>query len=42
MVNEEDVKPPVLGSWRRLYLAVLLYLLLIIAALALFAASFRL
>jgi hypothetical protein len=36
-----DPPPPFMGSWRRLYAAVLLYLCLIIAALYVFTLAYR-
>jgi hypothetical protein len=36
-----DDPPPFLGSWRRVYFAVLIYLCLIIAALYLFTLAYR-
>jgi len=42
MLPPESESPPFFGSWKRIYLAVLVYLILIIAALAAFTAAFRL
>lgn len=42
MLPPESESAPFLGSWKRIYGAVVLYLILIIAALAAFTASFRL
>jgi len=39
--NAPDDPPPVLGSWRRLYVAVLLYLFAFIGLLALFTWGFH-
>ena len=36
-----DDPPPFLGSWRRVYVAVLIYLCLIVAALYLFTLAYR-
>jgi hypothetical protein len=33
--------PPILGSWRRVYAAVVLFLLAVIAALGVFTAAFN-
>lgn len=43
MPTEEELsRPPVLGTWPRVYAGVVIYLVVIIAAFAVFAASFRL
>lgn len=42
MLPPESESAPFFGSWKRIYLAVIVYLIVIIAALAIFAASFRL
>jgi len=36
-----DEPPPFLGTWRRVYTAVLVYLVLVILALALFTRAYR-
>ena len=36
-----DEQPPFLGTWRRVYIAVLLYLLVIISASYLFTRAYR-
>jgi hypothetical protein len=36
-----DDPPPFLGTWRRVYIAVLVYLCLVIAVLYLFTRAFR-
>jgi hypothetical protein len=36
-----DEKPPFLGTWRRVYVAVLIYLAVIIAASYLFTRAYR-
>ncbi len=38
----ESEKAPFLGSWKRIYTVVLIYLVAVIAALMAFTASFRL
>jgi len=38
----ESESAPFFGSWKRIYLSVVIYLIVLIAALALFTASFRL
>jgi hypothetical protein len=40
MIPRDPDAPPVLGTWSRVYSAVLIYLAAAIAALALFAASY--
>lgn len=42
MLPPESEAAPFFGSWRRIYLAVVIYLAAIIAALAAFTAFFRL
>lgn len=42
MLAPESESAPFFGSWKRIYLAVIVYLVVIIAALAIFTASFRL
>ena len=37
----DDPPPPFLGSWRRIYVAVLIYLCLIVAALYVFTLAYR-
>jgi hypothetical protein len=37
----KDELPPILGSWRRIYIAVLVFLVLVIAGLGLFTAAFN-
>jgi len=37
----DDPPPPFLGSWRRVYIAVLIYLCLIIAGFYLFTLAYR-
>ncbi|HZO57513.1 MAG TPA: hypothetical protein VFB63_32680 [Bryobacteraceae bacterium] len=39
--NIPEDPPPILGSWRRMYIAVLLYLCAFIGMLALFTWGFR-
>jgi hypothetical protein len=39
--NMPDEPPPVLGTWRRVYLFVLCYLATLIALFALFTAAYR-
>lgn len=36
-----DEPPPILGSWRRVYWAVAIYLVLVIVALALFTRAYN-
>jgi hypothetical protein len=38
---EKEEPPPILGSWRRVYAAVLFFLVAVIAALGLFTAAFN-
>jgi hypothetical protein len=40
MSGQHPDGPPFLGTWPRVYVAVLIYLVLMIAALAVFAASY--
>ena len=42
MLPPESESAPFFGTWKRIYLAVIAYLIVIIAALAIFTASFRL
>jgi hypothetical protein len=42
MLPPESESAPFFGSWKRIYGAVLVYLVIVIAALAVFTASFRL
>ena len=39
--QDHDEPPPILGSWRRVYWAVGIYLVIIIAALAIFTKAFN-
>ncbi len=41
MQTQENERPPFLGSWRRLYAVVIVYLVLVIAVFAWFAGAFR-
>jgi hypothetical protein len=36
-----DGGPPVLGSWKRIYVAIVVYLVLVIAAFGLFTSAFN-
>lgn len=42
MLPPESESAPFLGSWKRIYWAVILYLIVVIGALMAFTASFRL
>jgi hypothetical protein len=39
--DTDDEPPPLLGTWRRLYTAVVIYLVLLITLFTWFSASFR-
>jgi hypothetical protein len=41
MIPPDDEPPPFLGTWRRVYLAVILYLTALIAAFQLFTQAYR-
>jgi hypothetical protein len=41
MLPPESESAPFLGSWKRIYWSVIVYLAVVIGALAVFAASFR-